>query len=145
MLHITPWTLMLMLHIRQSSYLVLTNVSSTSFLIFHITYDEISIKLSVYTILVKVDVLDTCGAIICSYFGIPFLLFFTKIENTVYTSSQNSMLLFINGLIFDIINIQNNKSDCLWCPSLVSNAKETSQRMLARKFSYRGKHMKDWK
>ena len=26
MLHITPWTLMLMLHIRQSIYLVLTNV-----------------------------------------------------------------------------------------------------------------------
>ena len=32
MLHITPWLLMLMLHIRQSNYLVLTNVLSTSFL-----------------------------------------------------------------------------------------------------------------
>ena len=35
MLHITPWTLILMLHIRQSIYLVLTNVLSTSFLMFH--------------------------------------------------------------------------------------------------------------
>ena len=29
----------------------------------------------VCTILVKVDVFDTCGAMICSYFGIAFLLF----------------------------------------------------------------------
>ena len=36
MLHITPWTLILMLHIKQSIYLVLTNVLSTSFLMFHI-------------------------------------------------------------------------------------------------------------
>ena len=34
MLRITPWTLMLMLHVRQSIYLVLTNVLSTSFLSF---------------------------------------------------------------------------------------------------------------
>ena len=40
----------------------------------------------------------------------PILLFFMKIENNVYTSFQNSMLLFINGLIFDIMNIQNNQS-----------------------------------
>ena len=63
---------------------------------------------TVCTILVKVDVLDTCGAMICSYFGIA--LFFMKIENTVYTSFQTSTLLFINGLIFDITNIQNNQS-----------------------------------
>ena len=42
--------------------------------------------------------------------GIAFLLFFMKIENAVYTSFQNSTLLFINGLIFDIMNIQNNQS-----------------------------------
>ena len=65
---------------------------------------------TVCTILVKVDVLDTCGAMVCSYFGIAFLLFFMKIENTVYTYFQNSTLLFINGLIFDIMNIQNNQS-----------------------------------
>ena len=41
---------------------------------------------------------------ICSYFGIAFLLFFMKIENAVYTSCQKST--FMNGLIFDIINIQ---------------------------------------
>ena len=71
------------------------------------------------TILVKVDVLDTCGAMICLYSGTAFLLFFMKIENTVYTSSQNSMLLFINWLIFDIMNIQNNQSlESEWVPML---------------------------
>ena len=71
------------------------------------------------TILVKVDVLDTCGAMNCSYFGIAFLLFFMKIENTVYTYFQNSTLLFINGLIFDIMNIQNNQSlEFEWIPML---------------------------
>ena len=67
---------------------------------------------------IKVDILDTCGAMICSYFGIAFLLFFMKIENTVYTSFQNSTLLFINGLIFDIMNIQNNQSlEFEWIPT----------------------------
>ena len=71
------------------------------------------------TFLVKVDVLDTCAAMICSYFGIAFPLFFMQIENTVYTSFQNSTLLFINGLIFDIMNIQNNQSlEFEWIPML---------------------------
>ena len=35
---------MLMLHIRQSIYLVLTNVLSALFLIVHITFDEISLQ-----------------------------------------------------------------------------------------------------
>ena len=74
---------------------------------FHVRFGEIS---TVCKILVKVDVLDTCGAMICSYFGMAFLLFFMKIENAVYTYFQNSTLLFINGLIFDIMNIQNNQS-----------------------------------
>ena len=65
---------------------------------------------TVCTILVKIDVLDTCGAMICSYFEIIFLLLFKKIENAVYTSFKNSILLFINGLIFDIMNIQNYQS-----------------------------------
>ena len=47
MVLITPWTRMLMLHIRQLIYLVLANVLSTSFLMFHITFDEISTTLSV--------------------------------------------------------------------------------------------------
>ena len=38
---------MLMLHIRQSICLVLTNVLSTSFLMFNIIFDEISTALSV--------------------------------------------------------------------------------------------------
>ena len=33
---------------------------------------------TVCTILVKVNVLDTCGVMICLYFGIAFLLFFMK-------------------------------------------------------------------
>ena len=74
---------------------------------------------TVCTILVKVDVLDTCGAMKCLYFGIAFLLFFMKRENAVYTSLQNSTLLFINGLIFDIMNIQNNQSlEFEWIPML---------------------------
>ena len=67
----------------------------------------------------SIHVLDTCGAMILSYFGITFLLFFMKIENTAHTSLQNSMLLFINGLIFDTMNIQNNQSlEFEWTPML---------------------------
>ena len=74
---------------------------------------------TVWTILVKIDVLDTGGAMICSYFGIIFLLFFMKIENAVYTSFQYSTPLFINGLIFDIMNIHNNQSlELEWIPIL---------------------------
>ena len=36
---------MLMLHIKKSIYLVLANVLYTSFLMFHITFDEISTTL----------------------------------------------------------------------------------------------------
>ena len=71
------------------------------------------------SILVKIDVLNTCAAMICSYFGIVFVLLFKMIENAVYTCSQNSMLLFINGFIFDTMNIQNNQSiDFEWVPML---------------------------
>ena len=170
-MHITLWTLMVMLHIIQSIYLVLTNVLCTSFLMFHIRFDEICTtpyisgkrKCTWYT-----------WAMICSYFGIAFLLFFMKIENTVYTSFQNSTLLFINGLIFDIMNIQNNQSlEFEWIPMLVSlicvngcrfswlrnvfyksfqnwvnsvqQWQRNFQKMLASKFSYRGRHMEDWK
>ena len=74
---------------------------------------------TVCTILVKIDVLDTCGAMICSYFGIVFLLLFKKTENAVCTSFQNTMLLFLNGLIVDIMNIQNNQSlESEWVPML---------------------------
>ena len=62
---------------------------------------------TVCTTLVKIDVLNTYGAMICSYFGIVFLLLF---KNVFYTSFINSILLFINGLIFDIMNIQNYQS-----------------------------------
>ena len=108
MQHITPWTLTLMLYIRQAVYLVLINLLSSSFLMFCITIDEI--RYFLYNSGKKLNILDTCGAMIRSYFGIAFLLFFIKIENAVYTSWQSSTLLFINGLIFDIMNIQNNQS-----------------------------------
>ena len=61
-----------------------------------------SVQHCLYKSGVEVDILDTCGAMICSYFGIAFLLFFIRIENAVYTSWQNSALLLINGLIFEI-------------------------------------------
>ena len=68
---------------------------------------------------IKVDILNTCGTMICWYFGIAFLLFFIRIENAIYTSCQNSTLLFINGLIFDIMNTQNNQSlEFEWKPML---------------------------
>ena len=68
---------------------------------------------------IKVDILDTCRAMICSYFGIAFLLFFIRLEKAVYTSWQNSALLFINGLIFDIMKTQNNQSlESEWKPML---------------------------
>ena len=60
----------------QTVYLVLTNVLSTSFLMFHITFNE-SAQHCLYSSVIKVDILDTCRAI-CLYFGIAFLLFFYK-------------------------------------------------------------------
>ena len=58
---------------------------------------------------IKVDILDTCGAMICLYFGIAFLLFFLRIGNAVYIYCRNSALFFINGLIFEIMDTQNNQ------------------------------------
>ena len=105
MLHITSWTLILMLHIRHSIYLVPTNALSTSF--FDVShYIWWNHHNTIYTVLVKVDILDTCGSMTCSYF------------RTVYTSCQISTLLFINGLIFDFMKIQNNQSiEFEWIPT----------------------------
>ena len=89
---------------------------------------------------IKVDILDTCGAMICSYFGIAFLLFFMKIENTVYTSFQNSTLLFINGLIFDIMNIQNNQS-WIWMNANVRSVNDRRFSWLCNVFL---KSFQDW-
>ena len=106
-MHITLWTLMLMLRIIQSIYLVLTNVLSTSFLMFQIRFDEISTTPYI------------SGKRRCTWYtwgNDMFVLWnrisaiFMKIENTVYTSFQNSTLLFIKGLNFDIMNIQKNQS-----------------------------------
>ena len=128
----------------------------------------------VCTILVKVDVLHTYRAMICSYFGIAFLLLFIKTDNAVYMSFQNSTLLFIYWLIFDVINIQNNQSlEFEWIPMLAPLRSVNDWRLswlrnfqvfprfaefcsaMPRKLYKRcwpenvhivdGKHMKDWK
>ena len=39
--------------------------------------------------MVKIDVLDTCGAMICRYFGIAFLLLFKKLPNVFVKSFQD--------------------------------------------------------
>ena len=133
MLHITPWTMMLMLHIRQSIYLGLTNGLSASFLIFHITFDKISLQfqstnislLHMYRVHLSLPELYRQ----CADFGIIFLLLFKNIENAVYTSFKNSILLFINGLIFDIMNIQNNQSlEFEWKPMLAPLRSVNDQR-----------------
>ena len=61
-----PGTLILVLQIRQSIHLVLQNVLSSSFLMFRITFDEISSTLSIQSG-IKVDILDICGAMIDSF------------------------------------------------------------------------------
>ena len=124
-----------------------------------------SVQHCLYNSGIKVDILDTCGGMICSCFRTAYLLFFIKIENAVYTSCQNSTLLFINGLIFDIMNTQTsllnlNENQCYhhldlsmikgfhlsvmfslssskigWI--LFRNAKEILKEMLARTCSYR--------
>ena len=119
MLHITLWKLMLMLHIKQSICLVLTNFLSTSFLMFLITFEEIS---------TTQHCLYNSGKGRCTrypwsndmfFFGIAYLLFVMKIENAVCTFFQNSELLFIIEMIFDIMNIQNNQSlEFEWIPML---------------------------
>ena len=66
---------------------------------------------------------------IYSYSGIEFLLFFVKIENGVYKSCQNSTLLFINWLIFGIMNIQNNQSlEFTWTAMLAPLRSVTDRR-----------------
>ena len=104
-----------------------------------------------------------------------FLIFFMNIENAVYTSFESSTLLFINELMFDIINSQNNQSlEFEWIPMLAPprsvndwrfswlssvflnsfqdwlNSVQQCQENFTKdtgkqKLSYRGKHMKDWK
>ena len=109
MLHITPWTLMLMWYTYHTVNLFSSDKCFICFISDCPHYIWWNQHNTVSTILVKIDVLDTYGAIIRSFFGIAYLLFFKKIENSVYASFQNNTLLFINGLIFDIMNIQNNQ------------------------------------
>ena len=116
--HYIRWNLITIL---KYEHIIAPHVSSTSIFtrIAQTCCADLNQHNIVCTILVKIDVLNTCGAMICSYFGIVFLLLFKKIENAVYTSFQNSMLLFLNGLVVDIINIKNNQSlELEWVPML---------------------------
>ena len=94
---------------------------------FHITFIEISTTLSIQ-FWDKGRYTRDMWSMICSYFEIAFLLFL-EIENAVYTSCQNSTLLFINGLIFDIMNTQNNQSlEFEWKPMLAPLRSVNDQR-----------------
>ena len=93
---------------------------------------------------VKVDILDTCGAMICSYFGIAFLLFFIKIKNALYISCQNSTLLFINGLIFDIINTQNKQSLEFEWKLMLAPLRSVNDQRLSWLFNVFLKLFQDW-
>ena len=105
---------------------------SASFLIVHITFDEISLQfqstnislLHMYWVHLSLPELHrqccadlyvrTLESCFC-YF--VYLILLLKIENAVYTCFQNSMLLFFNGFIIDIMNIQNNHSlEFEWVP-----------------------------
>ena len=81
MQHITSWTLILMF-----TYQTVNLFSSNKrFIYFTSNYIWWNQHETVYTTLVKVDILVACGTMIYSYFGITFLIFF----NAVYTSYQN--------------------------------------------------------
>ena len=101
------------------TYQTVTLFSSGKCFIYFISDVPHYIRWNQHNTTVLVDVLDACGAMIWSYFGIALLPFFVNIENAVYTFFQNSTLLFINGLIFDTMNIQNNQSlEFEWIPML---------------------------
>ena len=129
-----------MLRIKQSIYLALKNVFSTSFLMCHITFNEISATLSIqfwykgrYTRYIRSN--DMFILWIQSIRNvIPWnhvSAISIKIENYVYTFYQKSPLLFINGLIFDNMNTQINQSlEFEWKPMLASLRSVNDRRFL---------------
>ena len=106
MLHITPWIMTLMLHIRQSIYLVLTNVLSTSFLMFLITLDEISTTLSIqFWYIYKGRYTRHIWSNDMFILWNRISAIFIKIENAVYT--------FLTSWTLKITNLLNlNESHC---------------------------------
>ena len=164
MLHITPWSLMMMLHIRQSIYLVLTNVLSASFLMFHITFDEISTQNCLYNF-----GKDKYTRYVWTN---DMFILWNRISAIFYEDRKYCLHIFpwfLTSWTFRITSLLNlNEYQCyhhldlsmiegfhgfiMFSLSLFkigrilfSNAKETLQKMLARKRSYCGEHMKDWK
>ena len=106
---------------------------------------------NICAILVKVDVLDTCGAMICLYFGTVFLLFLMKIKKccvhifpwflTSWTFRITSLLNWNEYQCYhylDLSMIEGFHGFVMFSFSL-SYAKETLQKMLARKCSYHGR------
>ena len=112
---------------------------SVSFLMVHITFDEISLQFqstniiaphvsstSIFTRIVQTVLCRLKSAQHCLYnsgkdrctqymwandmFPLWNRISAIFFEDTIYTSFQNSTLLFIYGLIFDIMNIQDNQS-----------------------------------
>ena len=155
MLHITPWTLMLMLHIRKSIYLVLTNVLPTLFLMFYITFRQISTTLSYNS---------GNGRCTPYMWSNDMFVLWNRISAIFYEDRKYCLHIFpwfLTSWTFRITSLLNlNEYQCYHHLDLsmiegfhgfvifsfsLSNAKETLQKMLARKCSYRGKHMKDWK
>ena len=83
------------------------------------------------------------GAMICLYFGIVFLLFLMKIENTVYMSfldfwHHEHLSEYKCYHHLDLSMIEGFHGFEMFSFSL-SNAKETLQKMLTRKCSYCGR------
>ena len=105
MLHITPWTLILMLYIRQSIYLVLTNVLSTSFLMFHIHWMKFA-QHYLYN--------SGKGKYTPNIWSNDMFILWNRIsaifyEHMLFTDLAKSARFcsLINGLIFDMMNNQS--------------------------------------
>ena len=125
MLHVSPWTLILMLHIRQSIYFVLTNVLFTSFLMFHIKFNEISTTLSMQFWYIG------------RYTRYMWSNDIFKVWNCVSAKDRECCLhilpkqhtFFIHGLIFDIMNTKTNLSlEFEWKPMLAPLRSVNDQR-----------------
>ena len=140
MLHITPWTLILMLHIKQSIYLVLTNVLSTSFLMFHITFNEISTTLSIQ--------FWYKGRYTRYMWSNDMFILWNCISAIFYKDRKCCLyilpLLFINGLIFGIMNTQNNQSlEFKWKP-LLALLRSVNDQRFSRLRNIFLKFFQDW-
>ena len=94
--HITPWTLNEVSLQFQSTNISLLHMYRAHFSLpelYRQCCADLNQQNTVCKILVKIDVLNTCEAMIWSYFGIVFVLFFKKIANAVYTFPNKHALV----------------------------------------------------